>query len=295
MLKSEEIEMTPRDLILKSCAIPAVPMVALKVIRVVDDPYASLEDLQKIIIADQALATRVLKVANSAFYGTRQNIDTISHAIAVMGVNAIKMITLAVSTREVYKQFGIIEQKLWEHSLGVSLASGIIAADIALLSREEAVVAGLLHDIGKVIMNNSQPERFSILTQMVYERRVPYASIEKNVFGFGHAEVGFLLAEKWGFPPLLCDVIREHHTWDSAGRNNGDSSVRTLCAVVSLADALCVKLGVGYRGPVAYLDLGEEKWRTMLDISDQRFTEITNIFKTSYVQERMFYMEHKCL
>jgi putative nucleotidyltransferase with HDIG domain len=282
--------MTSKELVLKTCDIPAVPLVAVKILKLIDDPNTTIEDLHKAIMADQALATRVLKTANSAFYGVRQNIDTISDAVAMMGFNTIKTLTLAVSTRDVYKKFGLLEQKLWEHSLGVSIAAGIIARDNSHLKNEEAVMAGLLHDIGKVVMNNSQPERFSVLTQKVYEERVLFTSVEKEMFGFTHAEAGSLLAEKWGFPPILCEVIEKHHVCISANETLGDDPyLKLMCSTVALADAVCIRLGVGYRGPMADLDLGIKELRTTLNINEERYDEIIDIFKRMYIEEKMLY------
>ncbi|HET6514395.1 MAG TPA: HDOD domain-containing protein [Thermodesulfovibrionales bacterium] len=280
-----------RDTVLRATEIPAVPMVAVKILKLIDSPDTSLDELQKAIMADQALAARILKVANSSFYGGRQNIDTISQAIAIMGFNSIRTMTLAVSSREVYKRFGLLEQKMWEHSLGVSIAAGILASESPFLKKEEAVVAGLLHDIGKVIMNNSQPERFSILVQRVHEERVPFSALEKDIFGFTHAEAGYLVAEKWGFPQRLCDAILSHHSCDAKDKPFEDKYQSSLCATVALADALCVRLGVGYRGPMADLDLGEEVWRRALGISEERFGEITTIFKNAYILEKISFQE----
>ncbi|MFN3396515.1 MAG: HDOD domain-containing protein [Thermodesulfovibrionales bacterium] len=280
--------MTSRELILQSYDIPAVPMVAVKILRLIDDPKTMIDDLQRTIMADQGLATRVLKMANSAFYGVRHNVDTISEAIAIMGFNAIRNLTLAVATREVYKRFGLIEQKLWEHSLGVSIASGIIASIIPSVKNEEAVVAGLLHDVGKVIMNNAEPERFMVLTQRVYEERVTYYEIEEGIFGFTHAEAGYMLAEKWGFPEVLCDVIRHHHEC-YRGSQDDDPYTRMLCCTVAMADAICVRLGVGYRGPMADLNLHIEEIGKILDINEDRREEIIRKFKLTYIEEKMSY------
>lgn len=280
--------MTSKELILQSYEIPAVPMVAIKILKLIDEPRTTIEELQRAIMADQGLATRVLKMANSAFYGVRHNIDTISEAIAIMGFNTIRNLTLAVATREVYKRFGLIEQKLWEHSLGVSIASGIIASTITAIKNEEAVVAGLLHDVGKVIMNNAEPERFMLLTQRVYDERVTYHEIEEDVFGFTHAEAGHMLAEGWGFPEVLCDVIRHHHDC-YIGSQDDDPYTRMLCCTVAMADAICVRLGVGYRGPMADLNLHIEELSEILGIKEDKREEIIRRFKLSYVEEKMSY------
>ncbi len=280
--------MTGKELILQNYDIPAVPMVAVKVLKLIDNPATSVEELHKAIMADQALATRVLKVANSAFYGVRHNIDTISEAISLMGFNTIRNLTLAVATREVYKRFGIIEQKLWEHSLGVSLASGIIASKFQMIKNEEAVVAGLLHDIGKVIMDNAEPERFAMLTHRVYEERVTYYDIEKDIFGFTHVEAGAILAEKWGFPETLCQVLKYHHDCYK-GLPNHDVYINMLCCTVALADAICVRLGVGYRGPMADLNLHIEDLCNSLNITGEDIDDIIRTFKLSYIEEKLSY------
>lgn len=283
--------MIQKERILEHCRIPAVPMVAVKILRLAENPDTSLDELQRAILADQSIATQILKIANSAYYGSSQAIDTITSAVSVMGFDAVRTLTLAASTREIYKKFGLIEQKLWEHSLGVSIASGLIAQEIPLLKKEEAVVAGLLHDIGKVVMNNSQPERFAMMTERVYRERTRYHMVEKEVFGFGHAEVGFILAGQWEFPPMLCDVIRKHHDYDFPDvLPDKNAAEGLLSAVVMLADALCVRLGVGYKGPMADVSLGiMDHWSRFLEIHDEKFDDIIAGFKNAYINEKMFF------
>ncbi|MBI5634159.1 MAG: HDOD domain-containing protein [Nitrospirae bacterium] len=277
------------ELILKSCEIPAVPMVAMKVLRLVNDPNTEIDALQEAIMADQSLSARVLRVANSVFYGSRRNIDTVSDAIVMTGFQTIKNLVLAAATKDVYKKFGLLEQKLWEHSIGVSVAASILAREVGGLSAEEATVAGLLHDVGKVVMNNSQPERFALLTEMVYNEHVTFAQREKEVFGFGHAEVGGMFAQRWDFSEGLCDVIRRHHFESYDDLLDLEPSARTLCTVIALADALCVRLGVGYRGPMADLVLKDAECRDILKISDDRYAEIIEEFKLAYVTEKSSY------
>ncbi|HAM52145.1 MAG TPA: HD family phosphohydrolase [Nitrospiraceae bacterium] len=283
--------MKASELIIKTIDIPGVPMVALEIMKLIDQSHTSLDDLQQAIIADEALAARILKMANSSFYGVHQNINTISEAIAIMGFKTLRTIMLAASTRDVYKRFGLTEQKMWEHSLGVSVAAGIIAAEMPLLNNEEVVVAGLLHDVGKTILNNSQPERFSFITQRMNEERVTFASLELEIFGFTHTEIGYLLSEKWGFPQTLSNVILYHHAGYSDVQSLADPYTRTLCQVIALSDALCIRLGVGYRGPMADLELGEDQWQEALGISEERFAAITANFKSAYMHKKLSYRE----
>ncbi len=280
--------MTSAELILKTCEIPPVPMVAVKILKLVNDPKSNIGDLQRIIAADQVLTARVLRVANSAYYGLPRFIDTISDAVIIVGFDAVKMLALALSTKEIYKSYGIIEQKLWEHSIGVSIASGIIAHEVNFLKPEEAIIAGLLHDIGKVIINNSQPEKFSELMNSVFEYRNPFYLLEGDFFGFGHAEVGGLLAEKWGFSEVLCEVIKWHHLCPESSFKKGTNDL-TLCSLVALADSICMRLGIGYRGPMADMDFSSKKWIEILNISEEKFQGIIEMFKEVYIRERAEY------
>jgi putative nucleotidyltransferase with HDIG domain len=271
------------------CDIPAVPMVAMKVLKLVDSQNTDVDSLQEVIMADQSLAARVLQMSNSSFYGMGRNVDTISDAIVLMGFNTIKNLALAVSTKEVYKKFGLLEQKLWEHSIGVSVAASLIAREIRFAQAEEATVLGLLHDVGKVVMNNSQPERFSMLTEIVYNERVRYTDRERDIFGFGHAEVGGIFAQKWGFPEHMCDSIRRHHFTSYDDLLELEPRTRALCCVVALADSLCVRLGVGFRGPMGDLALREDEYMKLLKVSEDQMMDIIERFKQAYIEEKMSY------
>ncbi len=276
-----------RDLILQKCNLPAVPVVAIKVIKLIDDPFSSIEDIRRSISGDQSLIASILRVANSAFYGVGRKIDTISEAILIMGLDTVKTIALAVCTKELYKNFGIIEQKLWEHSIGVSLLAGILANEGFNIKRDEAIVAGLLHDIGKTVMNNSNPDKFFELTQMVYNERVNYKDIEMDFFGFGHADVGYLLAQKWEFSDTLCEVIKNHHNCDYYESRQQD--IYDLCLIVALSDAICVRLGIGYRGPMMEMEDKVRDLRLKLGINENRYNELLDAFKKAYIEERNFY------
>jgi putative nucleotidyltransferase with HDIG domain len=257
----------------------------------VDNPLTTVDDLQKTILADQALTTKVLKITNSAYYGSNREVDTVSEAIVIMGFDTIKNLVLAVATREVYRNFGIVEQKLWEHSLGVSICASLVTRYCKnfMVRVEEAVVAGLLHDVGKVIMDNSQPVRFAELTQRVNEERVPYYSLENAMFGFNHAEVGYLLSQKWGFPQGLSNTIKMHHECQNNGVFNDNKVQKGLCLSISLSDAICARLGIGYRGPMSDLDLQQGKVCSLLGIEPAEIADIENLFKESYVREKLLF------
>lgn len=283
--------MTSKEIILKAVDLPAVPMVAARVIQLIDNPNASLDDLQRSIVADQAMTSRILKIANSSFYGVRQNVDTLSEALSILGLKVTRLIVLAVATRGIYKRFGSVEQKLWEHSLGVSIAAGIVGSEIEHVRREEAVVAGLLHDVGKIVINNSFTDKITEIIKKVYETKMSSMNVEQEILGFNHTEVGFFLAEKWGFSDMLCQVILKHHSIESVYIEHADPYLVALCGTVALSDAICVRLGVGYIKPMPEIDLGIEKWIKVFNISEERLDKIIGIFKERYVLEKMAYQD----
>lgn len=277
-----------REKILKTLELPSVPKVALKILRLMENPNAGVDDLQDAIMADQGLAARVIRMANSAFYSMSREINTISSAIFVMGFGTIKNLALAVATRDTYKKYGLLEQKMWEHSIGVSVAAGIVAKQARFFKPEEAVMAGLLHDIGKVVLNNNMPEKFHALTQRVYEENVMYASIEKEIFGFGHAEVGGLFAEKWKFPELLVNVIARHHNCELMETVHPlDSAECKLCYVVQLADAMCLRLGIGHSGPMTEVEINEAGMMKKLDIAPEKYEGMLEDIKQAFMKEKL--------
>jgi putative nucleotidyltransferase with HDIG domain len=270
--------------------IPPVPMVALRVIRLLDDQSSNLSELHEAIMVDQTLTARILRMANSAFYSSERKISTISDAILKMGYSALKQLVLASSSRDIYKNFGLIERKLWEHSIGVSLASALIAKEVAYPHIEEAAIAGLMHDIGKVIMDNANPNNFLLLYKAVHDKRMPYHILEGSFFQYGHAEIGGLLASKWGFPINLCAAIKRHHFFSSySDLSDLGKEGMALCSTVILGDALCVKLGIGYDDPMEDMPLMERESREILGISDARMKELIETLKRAYIVEKLNY------
>lgn len=276
------------ELINKACELPPLPVVAGKVLRMIDDPLLDINLLQDVIMTDQALTAQVLKMANSAYYGMDRKIDTVSEALVTLGSGSIKTLVMAATTRIMFKRFGLLEQKLWEHSKGVSSAAEIIAKTIRHSSPDKASVAGLLHDIGKIIINNSQPEKYSLVTEAVYNNNTAYYMSEEYFFGFNHAEVGGLVAAKWKFPKDLCEIIKRHHYFRSfADLSDLDFETGSLCCIVTLADAACARLGIGYREPMDELPLMDQECLKILEINQKQYEEIIEKIRNSNKEENI--------
>ncbi len=153
--------------------LPSMPFIANKVMQIVSDPDAQVHALQKVIEDDQALAGRILKVANSALYARRRQITKLTDAIVMLGFNTIRSIAVTSATRNLYlkkgKVLGLKDKLLWEHSVASGIAGRIVANKANPIFAEEAFLWGLLHDIGKLVILQQLPDELTISKQMIHD------------------------------------------------------------------------------------------------------------------------------
>ncbi len=228
-------------------SIPTLPSVVTRILEIVLDDTSSVRDAAKIIEADQALASKVLKIVNSAAYGLRQKISTVSHAIAMLGFGTLKSLVLSVSVYEGLlegkKDTGLDKSLYWQHCLAVAAASRAIAKEMSFDLPDEAYVAGLLHDIGKIILDQRARAEYVRVLGRVREESCAFCAVERDVLGVDHAEVGGWVAEKWSLPSTLADAIRFHHA-DLSAIDLPQRNLQ-LVAVTHVADFLAWTQGIG--------------------------------------------------
>jgi putative nucleotidyltransferase with HDIG domain len=257
----EKIVQTTGDL-------PTMPHLANQIMGKLSNPNTSGQELNDIISKDQALAARVLKIANSAFYGCPRTITRLSDAVAIMGFNSIRSLVMASALHDFFKTFGLAEKLLWEHSIACGSFAKIIAKSLRFSKNEEAFLAGLLHDIGKVILNLKLPEQMLRILQEVYNNPgTTFCDAEQAAFGFDHAQVGELVARKWNFAEEIVEVIGNHHHPEKA------KIMPQLSNIVNLANNFCHKLGIGpTRNPDLHLaELGSSKF---LNLDQNKIDEL---------------------
>ena len=236
--------------------LPSVPAVASAVLQVAGDPASSADDLRQVIDRDPALSARILKVSNSSLYSFSRKIETVQHSIALLGFRTVTNIVMAASLREVFTHFGLAEKQLWEHSTLAGTVAARLTEHAAIdVDREEAFTAGLLHDLGKIALNNTSRKKYTNVLAKVYNEGVSFTSAELEEFGFDHAELGACVAAKWKLSSSLENAIRYHH--DPEGLAGLSPEDRRLTALTSVATACCTRLGVGRRAPVEELHVGE--------------------------------------
>ena len=227
--------------------LPTLPGVVSKLSTMVESPNVSTAQVGEMIQADQVLSAKVLRLINSAFFGFPGKIATVTHALVLLGFNAVKGLVLTASVFDIMATEML---QLWQHSLGVSVASGIIARRIGLKDAEEIIVAGLLHDIGKVVLNVEGPELFEQVSQKTAGSDLLFIKAEQEILGFDHTLVGDWLCDKWNLPANLRDPITLHHTPSQA------KNATQATAVVHMADILvrAVEFGSGGDKGIPILD-----------------------------------------
>ncbi len=223
--------------------LPSLPQIVTRVMELTEDPDSTAFDIQEVLNQDQAMTAQVLRLANSVHYGYSRRIATVTDAIILIGFNAVRSIVLAASVSKILKRelkgYVMDEGELWKHSQCAAVFARLLAKKIKFRSIELAYTAGLLHDIGKLVLNNSMRDAYEQVVSIVHEEKRPFHKVETELFGFSHAAVGGKVAEKWKLPAELAEAIACHHDPREAQING------QLTALVHLADAATLQMGMG--------------------------------------------------
>jgi len=193
--------------------LPTLPSVAVEVLNQASDPSVEMDQIAQTIQRDMALAIRVLKVANSPFYGARRAVTTVREAALRLGLDSLKSIVLSVSVAESFQPLRGIQslKQLWHHSLWEAIGAKRIMEQICPKEAETAFIAGLLHDVGQLILWMYAGEEMERLAKESLEEPVPLVLREVEAFGVDHGTVGKWLLERWGLPDVLRDAVWLHH------------------------------------------------------------------------------------
>lgn len=221
--------------------LPPLPTILMKALEMTMDPDASIRNLHLLISQDQALSAKILRIVNSALYSLRREVSTVSHAVTVLGMDTVKAVIMAASVDHVFQSSKDLGTKLMtEHSWGTALAARAIARHVRYENVEEALICGLMHDIGKPVMMQNLRDQYQEIIREVYEGKSAFHLLELQAFGFSHAHVGAMLARKWNFPPQLSEAVGYHHDPMAAPKH------RKLACIVNLANLVMVSMGIGF-------------------------------------------------
>lgn len=276
----EQIIMTAGDL-------PTIPVVATKVMQLMEDENSTADDLARVVASDPAVAARVLKISNSSFYGAQRQIQTLPHAIMMLGFVTLKSVVVTASVKQVYHPYGLTEKLLWEHSFGAGLAARLIAQELRQINPDEAFLGGLFHDIGKQIMNYLDKDKFQEVMQMCFNDGIPFAQAEQLLFHYTHEDAGALVIKKWNFPEHLIKAVQAHHSLDLG--EDADPYLANLANVVSLSNLFCHRYGVGTLAAEEDLDVAASLPATQLGLGEERTAALLERFIEAYTKDQSFF------
>jgi putative nucleotidyltransferase with HDIG domain len=213
-----------------------IPMVITRILRSLDEPGSSAGYVSEIVGLDQALAANVLQAANSAFLGYGPSCATLKEAVMRLGYKRIRTLVLAVAASRgmdgSLAGYSMAAGDMWAHSVATAVAAQWFARAINYTEPEEAYAAGLLHDIGKIVLNKFAEEEYRWTFNTKKKLSSTIWETERKTFGVDHAYIGSLMAQKWTFPMVLISAIQFHHEPNAAG------DYKALAAITNIANAL---------------------------------------------------------
>ncbi len=261
--------------------IPTLPSIATAIMERTLEENVNARQIADLIEKDQALALKVLKVANSPFYRRIKEISTIRGAVVLLGLNVLKSIVLSISVIDLFdkkKKKALDMYEFWQHSIACAVCARDIASRGFPALAEDAFVAGLLHDLGKIVADQiicSEGEYEQVIKAVNKGRDL--IEEEKNLMGIDHATLGKLLAEKWNLPSILTRSIEMHHT--VIGDNFNDPQEKRLCTIVHVANMITNHLGLGI--VPSHTGFIEPQLLKQLDLSSHDVQEISIALKDS--------------
>jgi HD-like signal output (HDOD) protein len=232
--------------------LPTLPIIVQQIQKLIASPNSNIAQIAAIITKDQAISARVIRLINSAFYGMGGKVTSIQQAIVLLGLNTVKNLVLGVSVVKVFEDAAgnaslFDRQKFWMHTFACALGAKMIAKKINLSETEDFFLAGLLHDIGILVLDQFFHQEFIGVLQDAVGKKIDYVKAEKNRLGLTHAEIGEYMGRKWKIPELLVHSIRYHHLPLFTGMELA-GSIQAIAAV-HVADATAMNRGIdmGYR------------------------------------------------
>lgn len=274
--------LTPQEVIQNLGELPPLPTVATRVIRLSVASDTSAEELQHLIRMDQALASQVLKVANSAMFGMVREVTTLTQAIMTLGFFTTRSVVLASSVKNLFTRGPVAPQErtLWEHALVTALTGSAFSRALQFPEAEEVFLAGLMHDIGKSVLALKFPEGYGALLRRVGGGEGHGLLLELDTFGFDHAMVGEALLHSWNVSQGLEAVARWHHEPLQAPVEH-----RRLVALVALGNQAAMDLHVGLGSPDALSSATRDALH-MLHLDDATYRHCQVLAREALEQDR---------
>ena len=250
--------------------LPTLPVLVTQLIKLLEDPKTTADDINKLASKDIVLTTKVLKLVNSAYYGFSKKISTLTQGIIILGFKTVKNLALSASVFEMFKETEykyFNAEQFWLHSIAVGFAAQIIGKYINYPNKEELFIAGITHDIGKLIMIKYFPDDFNKVIAILQENQnKSFYEVENEVLKYNHTDIGGAVVEKWNFPMILVKAISSHH-------NLNEYKDYTISGIIHISDVLVKTNRIGFSGDYKLPEFNKELWE-FLDLSSSNMKNI---------------------
>jgi putative nucleotidyltransferase with HDIG domain len=265
--------------------LPAMPGIIIRVLEETEKAEPSASTLESIISADQAMASKILRVVNSAYYGVQGRVSSVGQAVVILGTKQVKNLVLSAAAMSTMpasnvRQFEAL-RSFWVHSYATAAAAQLIARikDLPSVDAETVFVGGLLHDVGRLFMLTHFPNLYEDALARAHQAEGGLEEFEQLIFGAGHAEIGAAVVAKWSLPAQLIEIVRHHE-----GPLDDDASVPVI--VVHAADVMAKSMFGDQKivsfdiDPVAqdWMGFGPEEYRSVRDEASQRVEQASGVF-----------------
>ena len=234
---------TLESILQSATRLPPFPAVIQRVLQLIEDPKSSARDVVEAIQYDQALTANILRVCNSAYFGLRRPIHSVQEALVRIGFRQLLEIVLSYGSAFLFSRacrgYDMAEGDLWRHSVACAVVSQSLAQNLRQDKTSVCFTAALLHDVGKIVLNEYVGTNWTAIHKLVREEGLSFLEAEKEVLGIDHAEMGGRIAEQWQFPSALVAGIRYHHSPGFASADLG------LVSRVYLGDVVAMMTGIG--------------------------------------------------
>ncbi|RQD65384.1 MAG: HDOD domain-containing protein [Desulfonatronovibrio sp. MSAO_Bac4] len=259
------VELSALRMVREQTELISLPDIFYRILEVLESPFSSAKHVADVVSKDSSLSAKLLRLVNSAFYGFPSKIDSISRAVAILGTKELTSLAMGIALIKVFEgipQSVINMEKFWRHSISCGVYSSLIYTRMMGQSEERFFVAGLIHDIGRLIMLKSEPELCMSAICHARNKKIPLHRAEQEVIGFDHALMGGTLCREWKMPVGLEKMVRYHHEPVKA-RNISEASTVYLANIISMV----MNPGMVYEG--FFPALCEKSWESLrLDRSD---------------------------
>lgn len=274
------------EIVARTTDLPTMPAAALAVMREAESATGTASSVAHHIAQDQALAARVLRLSNSAYYGLSGEITDLQESVVVLGMRSVRNLAMVAATypwmTKPLKGYCLGPKEMWTHSFGVAIAAQHLARRSKITDPDVAFTAGLLHNLGKVALSIWLENKIPVLISMANKEGLTFDAIERKVLGFDHAEVGEFLGKRWNLPKPLLAAIRYHHCPNECVPNN------PVVDCVHIGDFLTMSMGFGLGGDGLRYDFEPDAW-ARLGLDPSNMDEIANGFVGAYQEyEKLF-------